>query len=386
MKLLVLHGPNLDLLGERPGDVPGLTLVSVEAAVRDEAARVGFDDVRCLQSNHEGALVDALREARGWATAVLLNPGALTHASYVLHDALAATRAPVVEVHLSNLDDAREPWRKQTVLADVVRARIHGEGVAGYVEAVRLLAGESVAASKNVPGGASWGATPPGTQGAPDVEGKARVPSAATEMGAQGGAVTAPSANAQSAGNSPGTPTMSVTTSAPGAQGGEIMAAPGGRGATATVPASSAPSAPASTGSSFAWNVSNIPPVSGGDVGAPVAAPMPVTPSPAAPRKTLGRRRPETRTASPRGGAWPSGVPTREALASRIARHLSGSESAASLAAFAREGWMHLDAGAEVPPSERPLLEDALRRLMFLDRKAGALDAQALVELLARLQ
>jgi hypothetical protein len=79
-------------------------------------------------------------------------------------------------------------------------------------------------------------------------------------------------------------------------------------------------------------------------------------------------------------------VPTRGELASRIARHLSGGEPASSLAAFAREGWMRLDAGADVPASERPLLEDVLRRLMFLDRKAGALDASDLVELLARLQ
>lgn len=113
-------------------------------------------------------------------------------------------------------------------------------------------------------------------------------------------------------------------------------------------------------------------------------------PAPAAPlAKTLGRKRPAPATGEqfpPGGAAWPAGVPTRGDIASRLARHLSGSESASSLAAFAREGWLRIDAGAEVPPSERPLLEEVLRRLMFLDRKAGAMDAQDLVELLARLQ
>jgi 3-dehydroquinate dehydratase-2 len=479
MKLLVLHGPNLNLLGERPGDVPGLTLASLEAAVRDEAARGGFSEVRCVQSNHEGALVDALQEARGWATAVLLNPGALTHASYVLHDALAVTWAPVVEVHLSCLDDARAPWRKQTVLADVVEARIHGKGVAGYVEAVQLLGRESAAAvlfreeEREAAASAVMGAStaiqnttdaqPGGAPGLPvEARGAGRGPGV---VGAHVGAAVAPPVESDKAVRRPGTQDGGVTAQAAAAQraasvGGQVVAAvapsAGATGAESAPGAQTAPDAPnatvsaaapqigaavapsadaqgaasatisaaashatdakvvaptavpgvegglstgattgpssarASTGSLSSWNVSNIPPAAGAAVGpGEASAPLPVTASATPPRKTLGRRRPEPSTASPLpagGAAWPSGVPTRAEVASRIARHLSGSEPASALAAFAREGWMRLDGGAEVPPSERPLLEDVLRRLMFLDRKAGALDASDLVELLARIQ
>ncbi|MEN9799873.1 MAG: hypothetical protein RL653_3570, partial [Pseudomonadota bacterium] len=209
--------------------------------------------------------------------------------------------------------------------------------------------------------------TSPGTTGAGAVG-----PAAAAGSGATAGVSgTDATARVQGAVTSSGT-----TGAGPVSPAGAHSAA----GSTGSAVAQAAPS-----GSSSAWNVANLPPAPGVVSGAPATA----APQVPAPRKTLGRRRPEPNTGAPvptAGAAWPSGVPTRADIASRIARHLSGSEPASALAAFAREGWMRLEAGAEVPPSERPLLEDVLRRLMFLDRKAGALDAQDLVDLLARLQ
>jgi 3-dehydroquinate dehydratase-2 len=94
--------------------------------------------MRTFQSNHEGALVDRLQEVRKWADGVILNPGAFTHYSYSLRDAIAATRLRVVEVHLSDLEK-REAWRRISVIAEVVAHRIVGKGVAGYLEALEWL-------------------------------------------------------------------------------------------------------------------------------------------------------------------------------------------------------------------------------------------------------
>jgi 3-dehydroquinate dehydratase-2 len=94
--------------------------------------------VRAFQSNHEGALIDELHQARFWAKGVVFNPGAFTHYSYALRDAIAATRLRVVEVHLSDLMK-REAWRQQSVIADVAAHRIMGKGIAGYLEAVEWI-------------------------------------------------------------------------------------------------------------------------------------------------------------------------------------------------------------------------------------------------------
>jgi 3-dehydroquinate dehydratase-2 len=141
--LLLLHGPNLNLLGSRQPEIYGrATLADYEALVRQHAARHDFD-VHSLQSNHEGALIDAIHEARGVAAAIVINPGAFTHYSWALHDALAAFDGPIVEVHISN-PNAREPWRHTSVVAPVASGSIVGLGADGYefaVEAVaRLLA------------------------------------------------------------------------------------------------------------------------------------------------------------------------------------------------------------------------------------------------------
>jgi 3-dehydroquinate dehydratase II len=137
--VLLLHGPNLNLLGEREPDVYGTaTLRDYIATAREAADRAGLD-LEDLQSNHEGELVDAIHAARGRCAAILINPGAFTHYAWSLHDALAAFEGPIVEVHISN-PNAREPWRHTSVVAPVASGSIVGLGMHGYELAVAALA------------------------------------------------------------------------------------------------------------------------------------------------------------------------------------------------------------------------------------------------------
>lgn len=139
MRLLVLNGPNLNLLGRREPEVYGTaTLADLEADLR---ARFPDVDLVFVQSNHEGALVDALHAAMDDGTrGVVLNPGAYTHTSVALRDAVAACGLPVVEVHLSNVH-AREAFRRRSLVAPVCAGQIAGLGAAGYALAVRYLLG-----------------------------------------------------------------------------------------------------------------------------------------------------------------------------------------------------------------------------------------------------
>lgn len=135
MNVLVLHGPNLNLLGEREPELYGrTTLAELDRRLVEEGARLGLR-VRCFQSNHEGALIDAIHEARRWMQAIVINAGAYTHTSYALRDAIAAVRVPAIEVHLTDIEK-REPWRRNSVLADVCQARFMGKGVDSYLEAL----------------------------------------------------------------------------------------------------------------------------------------------------------------------------------------------------------------------------------------------------------
>jgi 3-dehydroquinate dehydratase-2 len=139
--ILLLHGPNLNLLGEREPEIYGTaTLDDHVSSVRIAASEAGFT-LEHLQSNAESDLVDAIQNARGRCAAIIVNPGALTHYAWSLHDALAAFEGVVIEVHLSN-PNAREPWRHTSVVSPVATGSIVGLGGHGYalaVEAVRRL-------------------------------------------------------------------------------------------------------------------------------------------------------------------------------------------------------------------------------------------------------
>jgi 3-dehydroquinate dehydratase-2 len=140
LRILVVHGPNLNLLGTREPDVYGtVTLEEIDAEL--QAIGKEFDcEIECCQSNHEGVLIDRIQEARSWAHGILINPAGLTHSSVALRDALAATELPIVEVHLSNVF-AREPFRHHSYVSGIAVGIVSGFGPASYRLGLEALAG-----------------------------------------------------------------------------------------------------------------------------------------------------------------------------------------------------------------------------------------------------
>ena len=136
--VLVLHGPNLNLLGEREPAVYGTTtLAEIDARLARRAQELGAE-VETFQSNHEGALIDRLQAARHRVAGVIINPGGLTHTSVALRDAIGGLPLPAIEVHLSNVHQ-REPFRRHSYLADVVIGQVAGLGPRGYELALESL-------------------------------------------------------------------------------------------------------------------------------------------------------------------------------------------------------------------------------------------------------
>jgi 3-dehydroquinate dehydratase II len=141
MNILVLHGPNMNMLGKRePGIYGTLTLEEINRQLEASAQQQGLV-LRILQSNYEGALIDAIQQAGGWADALLINAAGLTHYSYSLRDAIAGAGIPAVEVHMSNIY-AREAFRHMSVIAPVCRGQISGFGAQSYLLGLAALAGQ----------------------------------------------------------------------------------------------------------------------------------------------------------------------------------------------------------------------------------------------------
>jgi 3-dehydroquinate dehydratase-2 len=135
-RISVIHGPNLDLLGVRePGVYGDLTLGEIDVRIREEAPG---HEIRSFQSNSEGAIIDRIHDALGWADGIVINPAAYTHTSYAIRDAIAAVSIPTVEVHISNIEE-REPFRRVSVIEDACIARIHGHGWRSYVLGIEAL-------------------------------------------------------------------------------------------------------------------------------------------------------------------------------------------------------------------------------------------------------
>ena len=136
--ILVLNGPNLNMLGTRQPEIYGATtLVELETLCIEYGRGLGWDVV-CVQSNHEGVMIDTLQDARGTYLGVILNAGGYTHTSVAIRDAIAAIEIPVVEVHISDIH-AREPFRHHSYIQDVAIAQICGKGISGYTQALDLL-------------------------------------------------------------------------------------------------------------------------------------------------------------------------------------------------------------------------------------------------------
>ncbi len=149
--ILLVNGPNLNLLGEREPEIYGrTTLHEIERLVRDACA--GWNvEVKTFQSNHEGALLDFLQEHRTKARGIIINAGAYTHTSYALHDCLKALPVPAVEVHISNIH-SREAFRRESVIAPACRGQIVGLGIRGYILAAEWLCAESGAIPRDAQG------------------------------------------------------------------------------------------------------------------------------------------------------------------------------------------------------------------------------------------
>ena len=342
MNVLVLHGPTLQALGHRPGDATGLTLADLDRRLSERARALGHV-LRTVQSNHEGALADALWEQRGWAEGVVLNPGPLALGSHVLRAAVAASTMPVVEVLLLPAK-GRAAAQRRSVLRDVCAAHVAGSGAEAYLEALERLGrarnrAEAARTTKTLGRG-------------PEPRTRAGKPTAAAGDAMRAAARTAPSSTAAPAPSAAARAPARATDSAP-------AAASSARGKTL------GPSRGAELGAGRTRT--------GGASGTDTAAP---------PAKSLGRATP----APPPGTRRPGAGLTRAEVRARIADRLAGRLSPAGLATWARGEWVALQRGAAVEAGQRDQLEDVLQALFLAVQPRGALSDTQLVEWMAALE
>jgi 3-dehydroquinate dehydratase-2 len=141
MKILVIHGPNLNMLGKRDKSIYGEKTLDEINAMLERKAKALNTEVVTFQSNHEGALIDFIQEQTDSAQGIIINPGALTHYGFSLLDALIDSKLPVIEIHLSDIYH-REKWRTKSVIAPIAEERIIGSGWKGYITALQVLIGK----------------------------------------------------------------------------------------------------------------------------------------------------------------------------------------------------------------------------------------------------
>ena len=138
MNILVINGPNLNLLGEREPEIYGSETLEELMAWLETLPESIDTEFKFYQSNHEGEIIDTIQDERQWSDAIIINPGAFAHYSYAIRDAILSVNKPTVEIHLTDINE-RESFRKQLVLSDVCKKTIHGQGKNGYLEALKYL-------------------------------------------------------------------------------------------------------------------------------------------------------------------------------------------------------------------------------------------------------
>lgn len=346
MNVLVLHGPTLQFLGLRQGDPPGLTLADVDRRLAEKARALG-QVLRTVQSNHEGALVDALWEQRTWAEGVVLNPGPLAPGSHVLRAAVSASRMPVVEVLLAPAK-GRAAAQRRSLLREVCAAHVAGTGAEAYLEALERL---SRAASR----AAAARTTKTLGRASEAAHGRSGRLTGGSDGGAQARTVAVADPPAAPAARTPARPPVAVTppaTTRAGKTLGTARDAAQGR---------DGPGEPARS-SARASTVPSTAPASAG--------------------KTLGRG--EAR--QPAGTRRPGAGLTRAEVRSRIADRLAGRLTPAGLATWARGEWVALQRGAAVEAGQRDPLEEVLQALFLSVQPKGALSEDQLVEWMAALE
>jgi 3-dehydroquinate dehydratase-2 len=352
MRIVIVHGPSLNLLVEREGGEKGVDFHVLEQRIRNKAAELNLS-IKTFQSNHEGQLIDFLHAERHWADGVIISPGALAHTSYALRDALVCVDKPTLEVHLTDIR-RRESWRRKSVLKDVCAGQVLGKGVDSYLYALQRFAEGDLTGRKR----SRRTAAPP--------EPRARASSPEqTAMAARPPAAASPRPNG--------------ATSLPG----NVPVRPERR-----------PESGVSASSSLTASGSVRPerrPQAGAEGPPPSRPPAPAP-------KTLGRKLELVGAPAHSLGenlrAAAAGSPevpvvnvlSRALVREKIAERLAGQLSPAGLATWARGQWLEVQRGAPAESGQRELLEDSLQALVLAAMPASRLSDEQLVDMMAQLE